>query len=74
MVIRKNGDVLPTFLVDGAVAGAWEAPLRGRAVMSLSAFSTLSIKHRKAVEREAESLLAWLRPDSLERAVVWRPI
>ncbi len=74
VVIRKNGDVLPTFLVDGVVAGAWEAPLRGRAVMSLSAFSTLSVKHRKAIEREGESLLAWLRPDSSERAVVWRPI
>ena len=74
VVIRKNGDVLPTFLVDGVVAGAWEAPLRGRAVMSLSAFNPLSVKHRKAIEREGESLLAWLRPDSPERAVFWRPI
>jgi len=41
--------------------------------MSLSAFSTLSVKHRKAIEREGESLLAWLRPDSPERAVIWRP-
>src|SRR6185437_4309742 len=29
VVIRKNGDVLPTFLVDGVVAGTWDAPLRG---------------------------------------------
>ena len=71
-VIRKNGDVLPTFLVDGIVAGAWEAPLRGGAVMSLSPFSSLSVKHRKAVEAEAESLLAWLRPDSSRREVAWK--
>jgi hypothetical protein len=73
-VIRKNGDVLPTFLVDGVVAGAWEAPLKGRAVMSLSPFASLPVKPRKAVEREAKILRAWLRPDSSPREVVWRPI
>ena len=74
VVIRKNGDVLPTFLVDGVVAGAWEAPLRGRAVMSLSSFAPLSGKNRRAVEREAESLLAWLRPESGQREITWKPI
>jgi hypothetical protein len=73
-VIRKNGDVLPTFLVDGSVAGAWDAPLKGRAVMSLSAFAPLSAKHRKAVESEGESLLAWLRPDSVNHELLWKPI
>jgi Winged helix DNA-binding domain len=73
-VIRKNGDVLPTFLVDGIVAGAWEAPLKGRAVMSLSPFAPLSVKNRKTLEREAESLLAWLRPDSGQRELKWNPI
>ena len=68
-VIRKNGDVLPTFLVDGMVAGAWEAPLRGRAVISLTPLATITAKNRRAVEREAESLLAWLRPDSIQREV-----
>jgi Winged helix DNA-binding domain len=72
VVIRKNGDVLPTFLVDGVVAGAWDAPLKGRAVMSLSAFAPLSIKNRRAVEQEGESLLAWLRPDSGKRDLVWK--
>jgi hypothetical protein len=72
VVIRKNGDVLPTFLVDGMVAGSWDAPLRGRAVMSLAEFAPLSVKKRKAVEREAESLLAWLRPDSGKRELVWK--
>jgi hypothetical protein len=74
VVIRKNGDVLPTFLVDGMVAGAWEAPLRGPAVMSLSPFASLSVKNRRAVEREGETLLAWLRPDSSKRAIAWKPI
>jgi hypothetical protein len=74
IVIRKNGDVLPTFLVDGIVAGTWEAALRGGAVISLSAFAPLSVRNRRAVEREAESLLAWLRPDSGKRELTWKPV
>ncbi|HYR50171.1 MAG TPA: winged helix DNA-binding domain-containing protein [Candidatus Eisenbacteria bacterium] len=71
-VIRKNGDVLPTFLVDGMVAGAWEAPLRGRATMSLEAFTSLSARNRRAVEGEAERLHAWLRPDAAKREMSWK--
>jgi hypothetical protein len=72
VVIRKNGDVLPTFLVDGIVAGSWDTPLRGRAVITLSAFAPLTVKNRKAIEREAESLLAWLRPDSDRPEPLWK--
>ena len=71
-VIRKNGDVVPTFLVDGMVAGSWEAPLRGRAAMSLEAFTSLSATRRRAVESEAERLHAWLRPDASKREVTWK--
>jgi len=70
-VIRKNGDVLPTFLVDGMVAGAWDAPLKGRAVMTLTAFAPLAARDRKAVEREAEELLAWLRPEAGKQELRW---
>ncbi|HEX6489098.1 MAG TPA: winged helix DNA-binding domain-containing protein [Candidatus Dormibacteraeota bacterium] len=71
VVIRKNGDVLPTFLVDGLVAGCWLAPLRGKAVMTLEAYSPLSARQRQAVEAEAEGLLAWLRPDAGRRELRW---
>jgi hypothetical protein len=71
IVIRKNGDVLPTFLVDGLVAGAWDAPLKGKAGMTLSPLVPLSARVRKAVEREAEELLAWLRPDTSKRELRW---
>lgn len=73
-VIRKNGDVLPTFLVDGLVAGSWEAPLKGRARMSLAPLTAISAARRRAVEREGEALLAWLRPDSAAHEVVWKPV
>jgi hypothetical protein len=71
-VIRKNGDVLPTFLVDGMVAGAWEAPLRGRPTMTLEAFCSLSARNRRAVESEAERLHEWLRPDAGKRELSWK--
>lgn len=71
-VIRKNGDVLPTFLVDGRVAGAWEAPLKGRARMSLTALAPLRARDRREVEDEGERLHAWLRPDTDRRAIAWR--
>jgi hypothetical protein len=70
-VIRKNGDVLPTFLVDGLVAGAWEAKLRGPAVLTLTPFGRLGHGARRAVAEEAGQLLAWLRPESTRREIVW---
>ena len=72
IVIRKNGDVLPTFLVDGRVAGTWEAPRKGRALMSLTALAPLRARDRREVEEEGERLHAWLRPDTDRRAIAWR--
>ena len=65
--------MLSTFLVDGLVAGAWEAPLRGPAVMTLTSFGSLSARHRRAVEREGEGLLDWLRPGTPSGGVAWKP-
>lgn len=73
VVIRKNGDLLPTFLADGFVAGHWEAPRRGKAVLTLTALTRLSARRRAAVEAEGEALLAWLRPDAGSRSVRWAP-
>lgn len=71
IVIRKNGDVLPTFLIDGLVAGTWEAPLRGKAAMTLTPLREMAPEERGAVEEEATRLLAWLRPETDRRTVTW---
>jgi hypothetical protein len=71
IVIRKNGDVLPTFLVDGMVAGTWEAPLKGRAVLTLTQLQPIAVKDRREVEEEGEQLLTWLRPDTDRRELRW---
>jgi len=71
IIIRKNGDVLPTFLLDGLVAGTWEASLRGPAVLTLSPLGPMSHDNRAEIEQEGERLLTWLRPDTDHRAIKW---
>ncbi len=56
-VIRMNGDVAQTFLVDGFVAGIWRAE-GGRVVAE--PFESLSRQHRREVENEAARLEAFL--------------
>jgi hypothetical protein len=52
-VIRRNGDVLPTLLVDGFVAGVWR--LAGDGV-EVTAFHELAIDAWDGIEREARGL------------------
>jgi hypothetical protein len=56
-VIRMNGDVAQTFLVDGFVAGIWRAE-SGR--VALEPFAALSRSARRELEDEAARLEAFL--------------
>ncbi|KOU35194.1 winged helix DNA-binding domain-containing protein [Streptomyces sp. WM6378] len=56
-VIRNNGDVLPTLLVDGYVAGVWRPVDAG---IEATAFHPLSPTTWDALAAEAESLTALL--------------
>ena len=62
-VIVKAGDVLPTFTVDGRVAGLWwsEAP-NGRPRVVLEPFERLSPEDRDVLEAEGEALAGLLAP------------
>jgi hypothetical protein len=57
LVIRVNGDVLPTVLVDGYVAGLWRTVDEGVQVM---AFHKLPGEVWDGLEQEAHSLVAML--------------
>jgi hypothetical protein len=57
LVMRNNGDVLPTLLVDGHVAGVWR-PLEGG--IEATAFQRLSDDAWDGLEAEARSLTAFL--------------
>ena len=62
-VFSKNADVLPTLLVDGTVAGTWELVRGdGPARIQLKPLSRLGAADRKALEAEAERVLAIVSP------------
>jgi len=61
--VRANLQWLPTFLVDGLVAGIWSvSAVRREAVLSLQPFSRLSRPARTELIAEAERLVRFLRP------------
>jgi hypothetical protein len=63
LVIARNGDVAPTFLVDGRVAGLWWAVHEGgRTHLEIEPFRPLAVADRRALDREAERLATWLEP------------
>ncbi len=57
VIFRRNGDVLPTLLVDGYVAGVWRAVAGG---IEATAFQRLDEAAWKALSGEASALLAFL--------------
>jgi hypothetical protein len=57
VVTRINGDVLPTLLVDGHVAGVWRAIEDG---IEVSAFHPVAENDWAALAAEARSLRAFL--------------
>jgi threonine/homoserine/homoserine lactone efflux protein len=57
VVIRQNGDVLPTLLIDGHVAGVWR-PVDGG--IEATAFHKLSGAAWRGLEMEAAALVAFL--------------
>jgi hypothetical protein len=69
-VFSKNADVLPTFLIDGFVAGTWElSRADGNAAIRLHPFGRLPRGTREPLLAEAERLLGLLAPDGIQRSV-----
>ena len=70
LVIRKNGDVLPTILVDGVVAGRWWwRRKKDAATLEATPFAKLTKTQRAELEREAELALRVLEPVASQFAV-----
>jgi Winged helix DNA-binding domain len=70
-VLRRNGDVLPTLLVDGSVAGVWR-PVDGG--IEATAFHPLDEATWKGLKAEAEALWALLSerdPEVYRRYAHW---
>jgi hypothetical protein len=64
-VFSKNADVLPTFLLDGFVAGTWDLTRASdRVEATLRPFRRVSRGDRSALMDEAERVLALLEPEA----------
>jgi hypothetical protein len=73
-VIRKNGDVLPTILLDGTVAGTWWwSRKKDVATLEATPFVKLTKAAREELEREAALALAVLEPSASRSEVAWNP-
>jgi hypothetical protein len=71
-VIRKNGDFLPTFLVDGLVAGLWSIEeAKDGATLNLDPFHRVPRAARTTLEEEAGRLARYAVPDANRHRVLW---
>lgn len=69
-VSLKNLQILPTFLVEGFVAGTWDVALQRRAaVLTISPFKPLTRVAKAELAAEGEDLLRFLAPDCARREV-----
>ena len=71
LVARSNGDVLPTLLVDGHVAGVWR-PVDGR--IEATAFHSLTKADWNGLEEEGQSMAGFLAdrdPNVYSRYARW---
>jgi Winged helix DNA-binding domain len=60
VIRKKNGTMLPSFTVDGLIAGSWRGEeARGRSVVRWESFEPLPLRVRREVESEAERLAAF---------------
>jgi hypothetical protein len=74
LVIRTNGDVLPTVLVDGYVAGVWRPARERSGGIEVSAFHALDDATWDELEAEAAALVRFLadrQPDVYRRYGRW---
>jgi hypothetical protein len=68
--VRANLQWLPTFLVDGMVAGTWSLQVRRReAVLTLRMFERLSTGIRSELAEAGERLLRFSEPAAASHAV-----
>jgi hypothetical protein len=64
-VATKNLQILPTFLVDGAVAGTWRPEAkRGAALLRLEPFVEIPRQARAELVAEGKALLGFLEPEA----------
>jgi hypothetical protein len=69
-VTTRNLQVLPTFLVDGFVAGTWASSrVKAKACLTVSPFAPLPAAARAQLADEGEALVRFIEPDAVQWAI-----
>ncbi|MDR3620755.1 MAG: winged helix DNA-binding domain-containing protein [Paludisphaera borealis] len=69
-VTTKNLQVLPTFLVDGFVAGTWKISGAGaKAKLTLSPFGPMTAAAKAQLTKEGKELMRFVEPDASKPAI-----
>ena len=69
-IVTKNLQVLPTFLVDGFVAGTWSTiKKRGVVTLVIAPFARLTKNATRSLTQEAELLIRFVEPDARDYTV-----
>jgi hypothetical protein len=71
-VLKKNADILPTFLIDGYVAGTWSSEIvKGEGILRMSPLVKVAKDERAALEDEGERLVRFVEREAGRHEVVW---
>ena len=71
-VIKKNADILATFLVDGRIGGTWTSEtVKGRGVLRLTPRVSIPKATRAALEEEGEQLVRFVEREAGRHELVW---
>jgi hypothetical protein len=74
-VTTKNLQVLPTFLVDGFVAGTWKSTrVKATARLAVTPFTPLTAAVKAELAEEADRLLGFIEPGADKRMVSFEPL
>jgi hypothetical protein len=72
VVTTRNLQVLPTFLVDGFVAGTWKtARVKSIATLTISPFKAMPAKAKAELGEEGEQLIRVLEPEAEQQRLVF---
>ena len=72
LIATKNLQVLPTFLVDGFVAGTWKIErAKASATLTMKPFESLTRKTRDELTVEAAALLKFVEPEAAKQLVLF---
>jgi hypothetical protein len=71
-VIKKNADILATFLVNGQIGGTWTSEtVKGRGILRMTPLVSVPKVARNALEEEGALLVRFVERDADRHEVVW---